>query len=116
MRISDIFIVFAFLVSVLFFPVCSFGEEPASDLDDGISLDDPIEDYDELKKDVNISFIVRDAKNDSNYYKNFGHRRTGKDQPEVTGMGVVNVQPGAKVDSIINIFEGDNNTVIDEGN
>jgi hypothetical protein len=81
----------------------------ASDLDDGIAIDDSIAKWDEIKVDPNLLFIVRDAKARAKIKK-----RDINDMMATgdASLGSVTVMPGAKTGDIINIFKGNDNTVV----
>jgi hypothetical protein len=81
----------------------------ASDLDDGITADDPISKYDAIKVELNRSFIKRDAKARAKMKKR-DENNMSRTSDAVQG-GVI-VKPGGEIGDVIIIYEGQDNTVI----
>ncbi len=82
-----------FLASVLLFlPGASLG----GDLDDGIELDEPLDDANALQKGINVPFILMKAKGKELTGKRTGNKLiTSKDSS--AGQGNIIFGPGAKI-------------------
>jgi hypothetical protein len=76
----------------------------ASDLDDGIAMDDPI--ADDIQKDVNVEFIVAKAVGRANAKSN--RARSAAD-----GAGNINFAPGAKIGNNVIIINKSTNKNVD---
>lgn len=111
MKINILFLSAA-LGCILFF----FVPASAGDLDDGISLDESINTYDEISRpEINEKYIVRKAKaemkrRDSQQDDGENSRRNRVITDN--NFGGVYVAPGSKVQEIININEVDGSVTI----
>jgi len=81
----------------------------AGDLDDGIEIDDKIENYDTIDQpDINIRYIKRSAKASA---ARGGNSYIGNGDVAIGGF--IN-QPGAEVGDVTIIFDGENINAISE--
>jgi hypothetical protein len=83
----------------------------ADDLDDGIPIDDKIEDYDKLTKDQRLLFRERHARTRLALREEKDTLLT-EDDTSWAIQGSIILGPGAKTGDIILIYEGNNNNVI----
>ncbi len=80
----------------------------ASDLDDGIEIDDKIKKYDTLgKPKTNVQYVTRRAK------ANVSRSQTTKDKGDIAIGGFIN-KPGAEVGDVTIIFDGEDITAVSQ--
>jgi hypothetical protein len=90
-----------FLIVVAAIPAAATA---ASDLDDGIALDEPI--ADDLQKDVNVEFIVAKAIGRAN-------TKSSRARNAADGAGNINFAPGAKIGNNVIILNRSTNKNVD---
>lgn len=89
------------LIAALLLPAAALA---ASDLDDGIALDEPI--ADDLQKDVNVEFIVAKAIGRAN-------SKSSRARSAADGAGNINFAPGAKIGNNVIIINKSTNKNVD---
>ncbi len=82
----------------------------ADDLDDGISIDDSITDYDKIKVGLNLRYIKRSAISKASV-RGDSTTTTSLEGADVVQGGVI-VKPGGETGDIIIIYEGKDNDII----
>jgi hypothetical protein len=101
--------IFALFHLLFIFFLIPFGL--AGDLDDGIPIDDKIEDYDKIKKDRNILCLERHARTKLAIRDEKKLLETDDDASAAI-QGSIIIGPGVKPGDITLIYKGNNNNVI----
>jgi len=92
-------------LAILFAALClPAAARAASDLDDGIALDEPI--ADDLQKDVNVQFIVANAIGRAK-------SRSNRVRDATDGAGNIKFAPGAKIGNNVIILNNSKNRNVD---
>ncbi len=103
-----------FMIVAAFAAPCHAQEN--SDLDDGITPDDAVTEYDNLKKDINICYIVRRSIAHMSRLEDPDGRVDHENGEYDAGLGNVIIFPGASIHgSVYNVFSGNDATVLDTG-
>lgn len=83
----------------------------ADDTDDGIPIDDNLEAYDKLKRDQNISYVIRHALTSAAMREHVDGHLSQSDSSYTIQGGIV-LQPGSKANEVNLIYIGRGNTAI----